>query len=83
MDAVKVGLLGLGTVGGGTATVLTRNAEEIQSRVGRAIVISHAAGLGIDSQTILDPATTKLTEDVFEVVNDPEVEIVVADAAKF
>ena len=77
MDAVKVGLLGLGTVGGGTATVLTRNAEEIQARVGRAIVISHAAGLGIADQTILDPATTKLTEDAFEVVNDPEVEIVI------
>ncbi len=77
MDAVKVGLLGLGTVGGGTATVLIRNAEEIQARVGRAIKITHAAGLGIDSQTILDPATTKLTEDAFEVVNDPEVEIVV------
>jgi len=77
LDAVKVGLLGLGTVGGGTATVLIRNAEEIQARVGRAIQITHAAGLGIDSQTILDPATTKLTEDAFEVVNDPEVEIVV------
>lgn len=77
MDAVKVGLLGLGTVGGGTATVLIRNAEEIQARVGRAIKITHAAGLGIHSQTILDPATTKLTEDAFEVVNDPEVEIVV------
>ena len=77
MDAVKVGLLGLGTVGGGTATVLTRNAEEIQARLGRAIQISHAAGLGISSQTILDPVITKLTEDAFEVVNDPEVEIVV------
>ncbi len=77
MDAVKVGLLGLGTVGGGTATVFIRNAEEIQARLGRAIQITHAAGLGIDSQTILDPVTTKLTEDAFEVVNDPEVEIVV------
>jgi len=77
LDAVKVGLLGLGTVGGGTATVLIRNAEEIQARVGRSIEISHAAGLGIDSQTILDSAKVKLTEDAFEVVNDPEVEIVV------
>lgn len=77
MDAVKVGLLGLGTVGGGTATVLIRNAEEIQARVGRPIEISHAAGLGIESQTILDSAKVKLTEDAFEVVNDPEVEIVV------
>ena len=39
--------------------------------------LTHAAGLGIASQSILDPATTKLTEDAFEVVNDPEVEIVV------
>lgn len=77
MSVVKVGLLGLGTVGGGTATVLLRNAKEIQARLGREIVISHAAGLGIAAQTMLDPATTKLTEDAFEVVNDPDVEIVV------
>ncbi len=77
MNAVKVGLLGLGTVGGGTATVLLRNADEIQRRVGRAIEISHVAGLGIAEQTIVDAATTKLTEDAFEVVNDPEVSIVV------
>ena len=77
LNAVNVGLLGLGTVGGGTATVLTRNAEEIQARLGRGITISHAAGLGIASQTILDPATTKLTEDAFAVVNDPDVQIVV------
>jgi len=77
LNAVKVGLLGLGTVGGGTATVLIRNAEEIQARLGRGIEISHVAGLDIASQSIVDPATTKLTEDAFEVVNDPEVEIVV------
>ncbi|GMR01038.1 MAG: homoserine dehydrogenase [Gammaproteobacteria bacterium] len=77
MNAVKVGLLGLGTVGGGTATVLIRNAEEIQARLGREIQISHVAGLDIASQTIVDSTTTKLTEDAFEVVNDPEVEIVV------
>ena len=77
MEAVKVGLLGLGTVGGGTATVLLRNAAEIQARVGRAIEVTHAAGLGIADQTIVDPAKVKLTEDAFEVVNDPEVQIVV------
>ena len=77
MEAVKVGLLGLGTVGGGTATVLLRNAAEIQARVGRAIEITHVAGLGIANQTIVDPAKVKLTEDAFEVVNDPEVQIIV------
>mgnify|MGYP000327052900 CR=1 FL=1 len=77
MEAVKVGLLGLGTVGGGTATVLLRNAAEIQARVGRAIEISQVAGLGIADQTIGDPGKVKLTADAFEVVNDPEVQFVV------
>ena len=77
MEAVKIGLLGLGTVGGGTATVLLRNADEIQRRLGRVIEISHVAGLGIANQTILDPAKVRLTENAFEVVNDPEVKIVV------
>ena len=76
MEAAKVGLLGLGTVGGGTATVLLRNADEIQRRLGRRIEITHAAGLGITDQTLLDAGKVKLTEDAFEVVNDPEVEIV-------
>ncbi len=43
MKPVKVGLLGLGTVGGGTVSVLSRNAEEIARRAGRGIQISHAA----------------------------------------
>ena len=77
MEAAKVGLLGLGTVGGGTATVLLRNVEQIQQRLGRRIEIIHAAGLGIADQTILDPSKVKLTEDAFDVVNDPEVQIVV------
>ncbi|MDT8452403.1 MAG: homoserine dehydrogenase [Gammaproteobacteria bacterium] len=77
MEAVKIGLLGLGTVGGGTATVLLRNAEEIQRRLGRRLEISHIAGLDIAKQSIVDPAKVKLTEDAFEVVNDPEVQIVV------
>ena len=74
---MKVGLLGLGTVGGGTATVLLRNAEEIQRRLGRGIELIHIAGLGIAGQTIVDADKVRLTEDAFEVVNDPEVDIVV------
>jgi homoserine dehydrogenase len=77
LEAVKVGLLGLGTVGGGTATVLLRNADEIQRRLGRRIEITHVAGLGIAEQTIVDAGKVRLTEDAFEVVNDPDVQIVV------
>ena len=77
MKAVKVGLLGLGTVGGGTATVLLRNCEEISRRVGRQIEVSHVAALGIDSQTIFDPSKVSLSEDGNEVVTNPDVDIVV------
>ena len=45
MEPVKIGLLGLGTVGGGTVTVLTRNAAEIARRAGREIRIARAAAM--------------------------------------
>ncbi|RUM95053.1 MAG: homoserine dehydrogenase [Thiothrix sp.] len=77
MKAVKVGLLGLGTVGGGTATVLMRNAEEIARRAGRDIVVSIAATLDPERATELGMTDARITKDAFEVVNDPEVEIVV------
>ncbi len=77
MKPVKIGLMGLGTVGGGTASVLLRNFDEIARRVGRCLEIVRAAAHGIDSQTILDPSKVKLSEDAFDVVNDPDVDIVV------
>ncbi|MEJ2027351.1 MAG: hypothetical protein P8X52_07860 [Limibacillus sp.] len=48
MNPVNVGLLGLGTVGGGTFNVLNRNANEITRRAGRGIRISHAAARDFD-----------------------------------
>jgi homoserine dehydrogenase len=77
MKPVNVGLLGLGTVGGGTATVLLRNCEDISRRVGRNIEIIHAAAKGIDQQTILDASKVKLTENGEDVVNNPDVDVVV------
>lgn len=78
MVPVKVGLLGLGTVGGGTVSVLSRNAIEISRRAGRGIVISHAAAKVYNADTItgLDQIG-KITDDAFAVVNDPDVDIIV------
>ena len=78
MKPVKVGLLGLGTVGGGTVSVLYRNAEEIARRAGRGILISHAAAKAYDREKIegLDQIG-RITEDAYEVVNDPDVEIII------
>ncbi|MDZ7805111.1 homoserine dehydrogenase [Thiohalophilus sp.] len=77
MEAVKVGLLGLGTVGGGTVNVLQRNAGEIARRAGRGIRITHAAARDLDKPRICDTSGIELTTDPLEVVNNPEIEIVI------
>ncbi len=77
LDPVKVGLLGLGTVGGGTVNVLKRNAEEIARRAGRGVVISHAATRDINKERICDTSGITLTTDSQAVVSDPEVQIIV------
>jgi len=77
MQAVKIGIMGLGTVGGGTATVLLRNCDDITRRVGRNLDIVHVAARDIADQTILDAAKVTLSEDASAVVNDPNVDIVV------
>ncbi|RKZ95212.1 MAG: homoserine dehydrogenase, partial [Gammaproteobacteria bacterium] len=77
MEAVKVGLLGLGTVGGGTVNVLQRNAEEISRRAGRDIIISHASARDINKPRICQTDGIQLTDKPIDVVTDPEVSIVV------
>ncbi|MDE0511602.1 MAG: homoserine dehydrogenase [Gammaproteobacteria bacterium] len=78
MKPIKTGLLGLGTVGGGVVTVLTRNAHEIARRAGREVVISHAAAKEYDADAIqgLDQVG-RITDDGFAAVDDPEVEIII------
>ena len=77
MKPINVGLLGIGTVGGGTFTVLARNEAEITRRAGRPIRISVVA----DKDTALAKTVTqgkvRVTDDAFAVINDPEVDIVI------
>lgn len=77
MTPVKVGLLGLGTVGRGTSTVLTRNAEEIARRAGRGIVIDYVSTSNFELAQALGLAEGRVTTDPFDVVNDPDIAIVV------
>ncbi|MCF6209241.1 MAG: homoserine dehydrogenase [Gammaproteobacteria bacterium] len=77
MEPVKVGLLGMGIVGGGTVNVLKRNAEEIVRRAGRGVVITHAATRDINKERICDTTGITLTTDPQAVVSDPEVQIIV------
>jgi len=77
LNPVKVGLLGLGTVGGGTMNVLYRNAREISRRAGREIRVSHAAARDYDAAGIDGLDSVTLSDDAFAVVGDPEVDIIV------
>ncbi|MFV8825396.1 homoserine dehydrogenase [Thauera sp. WH-2] len=77
MKPINVGLLGIGTVGGGTFTVLKRNAEEITRRAGRPIVITTVADKNLELARKVTGGDAKLTDDAFAVVTDPEIDIVV------
>lgn len=77
MQSVKIGILGLGTVGSGTVSVLKRNSKEISRRAGRGIEITRAADKNLDSPKTCDLSGIDLTDDAFSVVNDPDIQIVV------
>lgn len=77
LSPVKIGLLGIGTVGGGTITVLRRNAEVIASRAGRPIEIVAASARDLSKPRDVELSGIELFSDPFEVVVHDEVDIVV------
>jgi homoserine dehydrogenase len=77
MKPMNVGLLGIGTVGGGTFTVLTRNEQEITRRAGRPIRVVKVADRNIALAKEVTQGTVEVTDDAFNVVTDPNVDIVV------
>jgi homoserine dehydrogenase len=77
LKPVKVGLLGLGTVGGGTFNVLKRNAVEIARRAGRGIEITRAAARDYDPAGLPGIEAIDVSDDAFAVVEDPDIEIIV------
>ena len=77
MNPINVGLLGAGTVGGGTYTVLTRNQEEITRRAGRPINIVKVADRNLELARKVTANAVEVTDDAFAVVDDPNIDIVV------
>ena len=76
MNAVKIGLLGLGTVGGGVANVLSGNRNEITRRAGREIVITHAASREPPA-TDVDTSGMTVLPDAWSIVENPDIDVVV------
>ena len=77
MTPINIGLLGIGTVGGGTFSVLGRNHAEIVRRAGRDLVISVVADKDLERARQVTGGKARLTADAWSVVRDPEVDIVV------
>lgn len=77
MKPINVGLLGIGTVGGGVFAVLKRNADEIARRAGREIRIAAVADRNLERARVIVGDALRLSSDAFEVARDPEIDIVV------
>ena len=72
-DVTYAAILGYGTVGGGAAEVLTKNAERIEHRYGKRVEIKYILDL---REFPGDPLGDRVVHDFSVIENDPEVEIV-------
>lgn len=77
MKPVKVGLLGLGTVGTGVVRIVEGHQEDLSSQVGSPIVIEKVAVKSLDKKRNIEIDRSKLTEDPWEVIRDPEIDVIV------
>ena len=77
MKTIKVGLLGVGNVGSGTFNVLERNQEEIRRRAGRGIEVVAVSARNLERAKERTGGKVKVVADPFDIVNDPEIDIVV------
>lgn len=77
MNVVNIGLLGLGTVGGGTVNVLSKNAEEISRRTGCTLRIAKASARDLSRPRICDTSDIELTTDPFSITSDPNIDVVI------
>ena len=77
MNSMKVGLLGLGVVGGGTWSVLARNAEEIARRAGRRIEVTRIAVRDVEKARARLGTQIPVSTDVHALVRDPDIDIAV------
>ena len=77
MKQLNVGIIGLGTVGGGTYTVLKRNGEEMARRTGVDIKVTHVADKNMERANELTNGDIEVIDDAFALVANPAIDVVV------
>jgi len=77
MKPIKVGLLGLGTVGRGVFNVLRRNQHEIMRRAGRGIEIAVIGERDVARAQQAIGTSVPITPDAYEVIHRDDIDIVV------
>ncbi|BBM59774.1 homoserine dehydrogenase [Leptotrichia hongkongensis] len=74
---MKIGIIGLGTVGEGVFKVLTNEKESIFEKSRADIEVKYACDLNIEREFSFDFDKSVLTNDYKKILNDPEIKIVV------
>ncbi|MBW7457930.1 homoserine dehydrogenase, partial [Paenibacillus sepulcri] len=77
MKPVKVGLLGLGTVGTGVVRIVEGHQEDLQSQVGSPIVIDKILVQNVNKSRAVNIDPGKLTEDPWDIIHDPDISVIV------
>jgi homoserine dehydrogenase len=74
---MRVGLIGIGTVGGGTYKILTENSEEIFKKTGKKIEITMVADTNLSLAKNIVKAPVTITDDATKLIQSNEVDIVI------
>ena len=77
MRPTTVGMIGWGTVGSGTIKILLEDRDLIVQKLGWPVVLKKIADLDLTSPRPVQPDPSLLTQDAWEIINDPEIDIVV------
>jgi homoserine dehydrogenase len=77
MQHINVGIIGFGTVGAGAVEILLQNRDIIRNRVGFPVVLKRIADIDTDSDRGISVEQDALTTDAMDIINDPEIDIVV------
>jgi len=76
-DVVKIGLIGFGTIGSGVVETLNKNSAMVENKVGKKIILKKVVDLDITTDRGVDISPDILSTDIDDILNDPEIEIVI------